>query len=446
MEEHKQQENTNRTGSKINVGPYIAIGIVVFCVIALSMLLFFVLFRLDGVFSGVQRVLGTLQAVVIGVILAYLLNPIVKWFENHLFRPQLSKKITDRARISKISRVLSIVVTYVVFLAVIIFLLSILLPRLIETLFALSDDLPTSIRELVSWITAYTESNPALSRIVRVEAFDLSSYLQDLIKNDLPGWMQSMMEFFTSGIMNVFKLAMNIIIGFIVSVYVLIDKEKFICQGKKIVYALFAPKAANAVVKTTRKAHEIFIGFVVGRIEDSIIIGLITAVILALMHMPYTIVVAIIVGVFNVIPFFGPILGAIPSLFLIMLDDPVKAFYFLIFIIIIQEFDGNILGPKIVGHSIGLSAFWIVVAVMLGTGMFGIVGMLAGVPLFAIILYIINELIKNILRKKKLPEDSKDYLDVDRINADTGELIYKAAAIKTEQPADNDKQDKQSED
>ncbi|MCR5785478.1 MAG: AI-2E family transporter [Eubacterium sp.] len=422
---------TGEKKNKINFHPYIEIGIVIFAVIALSMVLFFVLFRLDGLFKGIDNLVKTLQAVVIGCILAYLINPIVNWFEKRI-KKAAEKKGKDPAEKFGLIRGLSILATYIVIAIFLGILVRILMPRVVESLNSMSDALPMRVRELLAWLAEYSEHNPTLSRILRLEAVDASMSIQELIQNDMPSWMQSMVEYLTSGVFNLLKLVLNIIIGLIVSIYVLFSKEKFISQGKKLTYAVLAPHNANIFVKTVREAHKIFIGFVVGRIEDSIIIGIITGIVCLIMQMPYVMIIAVIVGTLNVIPFFGPILGAIPSLFIILLSNPVKAVYFLIYIIIIQEIDGNILGPKIVGHSIGIPPFWIVVGVLLGTGLFGVVGMIAGVPLFAILLYIINETTKSILRKRSLPENSEAYLDVDYINPETKELIYKTGKIPEE--------------
>ena len=305
--------------NKIGFHPYIEIGTVVFAVIALSMILFFVIFRLEGLFDGLENLIRTLQAVVIGCIIAYLINPIVKWYEKKI-RPAVTKKVKSADKAFALSRAFSIAATYVSVLIVLGILVSIMMPRAIESLNAISDSLPARVRELVAWLTEYTEHRPTLSHILRLEAVDITTYIQDLIKNDMPGWAQGMVEYLTSGIFNLMKLFLNIIIGLIVSIYVLFSKEKFISQGKKLTYALLSAHNANVFVKTVREAHKIFIGFVVGRIEDSIIIGIITGVACAIMHMPYVLIIAIIVGTLNVVPFFGPILGAVPSLFIILLS------------------------------------------------------------------------------------------------------------------------------
>ena len=213
----------------------------------------------------------------------------------------------------------------------------------------------------------------------------------------------------TVGVLNFMREIMNILIGLIVSVYVLFSKEKFSKQSKKITYAIFKPSNANMILHLTIKSNEIFGGFIIGKIIDSAIIGVLCFAGLSILNMPYAMLVSVIVGVTNVIPFFGPYIGAIPSAILILLAEPKMGIYFIIFIIALQQFDGNILGPKILGNSTGLSAFWVIVSILLGGGLFGIVGMLFGVPTFAVIYYVIKLLVDNKLEKKELPTVSGCY-------------------------------------
>ena len=223
------------------------------------------------------------------------------------------------------------------------------------------------------------------------------------------------------------------LIGVIVSVYILYSKEIFARQCKKAVYALFRADRANMVLHITTKSNEIFGGFVIGKILDSAIIGLlcfigltigvICFIGLSILNMPYTMLVSVIVGVTNVIPFFGPYIGAIPSTILIALEDPMKGVYFLIFILVLQQFDGNILGPKILGNSTGLSAFWVVTSILLGGGLFGFVGMVMGVPTFAVIYYIVDMILDNKLKKKKLPVRSDSYDEWSYVDS-SGEYIH----------------------
>ncbi len=196
------------------------------------------------------------------------------------------------------------------------------------------------------------------------------------------------------------------------------SKEKFGKQSKKIVYAVFKPSHANMILHLTLKSNEIFGGFIIGKLIDSAIIGVLCFIGLSLLNMPYALLVSVIVGVTNVIPFFGPYIGAIPSAVLIMLADPRKGLYFILFILVLQQIDGNIIGPKILGDSTGLSAFWVVFSILLGGGLFGFVGMILGVPTFAVIYYVINMLINHRLEVKKLPTETECYDKLSYVDSD----------------------------
>ena len=202
----------------------------------------------------------------------------------------------------------------------------------------------------------------------------------------------------------------NIVIGIIVSIYLLIDKEKLCALSKKITYGLFNKKHADKIVELVERSNYTFGRFLIGKIIDSLIIGVLTFVILTIFKMPYTILVSVIVGITNIIPFFGPFIGAIPSFIIILFVSPVQAVWFLLIIFVIQQLDGNIIGPKILGDSIGISAFWILFSILVAGKMLGILGMIIGVPLFAIIYSIIKEYIEDKLNKKGLKVETKDYI------------------------------------
>ena len=247
--------------------------------------------------------------------------------------------------------------------------------------------------------------------------------LTNWLRTDLMTQVNSLMSNLTVGIFNVISEVFNMLIGVIVSVYILYSKEIFARQCKKAVYALFRADRANMVLHITTKSNEIFGGFVIGKILDSAIIGLLCFIGLTILNMPYTMLVSVIVGVTNVIPFFGPYIGAIPSTILIAWEDPMKGVYFLIFILVLQQFDGNILGPKILGNSTGLSAFWVVTSILLGGGLFGFVGIVMGVPTFAVIYYIVDMILDNKLKKKKLPVRSDSYDEWSYVDS-SGEYIH----------------------
>ena len=200
------------------------------------------------------------------------------------------------------------------------------------------------------------------------------------------------------------------------SVYVLCSKETFKGQAKKLIYGIFRADQANVILEIGRKTRDIFYGFIIGKIIDSAIIGVICYVCMLIFKMPYPLLVSIIIGVTNIIPVFGPYIGALPTVIIIFLTEPMQGIYFLIFIIVLQQIDGNIIGPKILGDSTGLSSFWVVVAIVVGGGLFGFAGMLFGVPTMALIYYLVGRFSKHMLRKRDLPEETADYINMERVN------------------------------
>ena len=223
--------------------------------------------------------------------------------------------------------------------------------------------------------------------------------------------------------MRFLNVIFNTLIGLIVSVYVLISKERFIASGKKCIYAIFQPDRSNGFLRILRKSHEIFIGFITGRIICAVIFALIIFVMMLIFKMPYALIVCMLCGVMILIPFFGQFVAVFGGTAIVMLDSPGKGVVFLIMIVILTQINGNIIEPKVVGDSVGLPPFWIIVAILLGEGLFGWIGVFAGVPIFAIIMYIAGELIDRRLKIKHLPQEPSEYLYVEKYDEKTGELI-----------------------
>ena len=200
-------------------------------------------------------------------------------------------------------------------------------------------------------------------------------------------------------------------------------KDTLSAQSKKIVYSLLKLKDANRLVSEVRFAHSVFGGFITGKLLDSLIIGIMCFFAMQFLKMPYVLLVSVIIGVTNVIPFFGPFIGAVPSAFLILLVSPMKCLYFLIFILVLQQFDGNILGPKILGDSTGLPSFWVLFSILLFGGLFGFVGMIIAVPLFAVIYRLTATYVSSALRKKDLSARTEDYLSLDYIDEENKHYV-----------------------
>ncbi len=269
--------------------------------------------------------------------------------------------------------------------------------------------LPKQLNDIVSELSEIKLDDSTTSTLVKTGLKEGTDMLLIWLRTDLMGQANELMSNLTVGVLNILSEVFNAIIGIIVSIYILFSKELFVRQSKKCVYAVLSARHANMVLHLTTKSHEIFGGFVIGKLIDSAIIGVLCFVGLSILKMPYALLVSVIVGVTNIIPFFGPYIGAVPSAVLIMLDTPIKGVYFIIFILLLQQFDGNILGPKILGNSTGLSAFWVIVAILLGGGLFGFVGMIMGVPTFAVLYYVVQMLVNSHLERKNLPTGSEYY-------------------------------------
>ena len=275
-------------------------------------------------------------------------------------------------------------------LFIIVALFNMMIPELYKSIRDMIMNVPSQMNRFIRELSEMNTENSTIGNIVESVMKEATTFVQNWMRTDLLGRINDFMSGLTVGVLNFMREIMNILIGLIVSVYVLFSKEKFSKQSKKITYAIFKPSNANMILHLTIKSNEIFGGFIIGKIIDSAIIGVLCFAGLSILNMPYAMLVSVIVGVTNVIPFFGPYIGAIPSAILILLAEPKMGIYFIIFIIALQQFDGNVLGPKILGDSTGLSAFWVVFSILIGGGLFGVPGMILGVPTFAVVYYIVG--------------------------------------------------------
>ena len=435
---NEQEKKQIERKASWNIRPYLAIGLTALLVIVVSISVFFFMYRYDAVSSFVGNILSILQPVIIGLVLAYLMTPIVN-FEERFLVPIFENKMKNKKKAGKLVRGLSVMGALVFVLVIIAVLLQMVVPELYSSINGLITSLPRQVNEFMDWLNDYISSESEISGYLEMALKSGTEYFENWAKTDLLPQSKTIMTGLTSGVISVGRMLLNIVVGIIISIYVLLSKETFIGQSKKVIYALFPAKAANAIINTVHKSNEIFGGFISGKILDSFIIGILCFICISLLGMPYTVLVSVIVGVTNVIPFFGPYLGAIPSTILILLADPMQGLYFVIFILVLQQIDGNIIGPKILGDSTGLSPFWVVFAILVGGGLFGILGMIIGVPTFAVIYYIIRNVIDFILQKKKLPKGSKNYIPAERLDIETNTLIYaKQREEGMEEPKEGD--------
>ena len=415
--ERKRPETGNRAW---DIRPYLAIGLTTVLVVLVCLVIFFFIFRFQGFSDGVAQVIDSLQAIIIGFIFAYLLNPVMKFFER-IYTKRLSAKPGKVKNRRRFIRGLSLASAMMVFLAVIFVLVILLVPQLVLSIQDLVFTMGEKMEALISWVERLvrnSELEGQIENLAREGFASLENWLKDRILSD----GDELVVQLTTGVVNIVRMIFNAIVGLIVAVYVLMTKERFAGQAKKIIYAVFRPKAGNTIMEVLRKADEVFIGYFIGYIIDSLIVGCICFVAMSIIGLPYAPLISVVVGVTNFIPYFGPYIGAVPSALLIFLVNPVQAVYFLIMILVIQQVDGNIIAPRILGNSTGLSPFWVVFAILLMGGCFGIAGMVFGVPVFAVIYYLIKRLTEHFLKKKELPADTKEYVRLDHIDINTNEM------------------------
>ena len=401
---------------------YIHWGVTAFLVIATSILFYYLLFHKESISSGFHTFITITMPILDGLLLSYLLTPILNGVEKRLislFCVKFHVEFTSRNK--KRIRMLSILITVIIVTFLIYSFFATIIPQLIRSIQSIILQFPVYISNLTVWVQRLLADNPDIEDAV-IEMMDRYSVeLNNFLNLNLLPKMNEVIRDVSLSFLGFLKTLWNLILGFIISIYILGSKELFAGQAKKIVYALFETDAANAIISDVRFTHRTFSGFMVGKVIDSIIIGIICFFGISMMDIPYAILISVIVGITNIIPFFGPYLGAIPSALLILMVNPLQCLYFIIFILVLQQFDGNVLGPKILGNSTGLSSFWVIFSITLFGGLFGILGMIAGVPIFAVIYAGIKAFIHQMLLQKKLPTDTSEYLDVGSI--EKGEFI-----------------------
>lgn len=405
---------------------YVKYGITAFLVICGSILFSFILYNNKIIATGLNRFFSISMPIIYGLIFAYLLTPIINFMEQKILIPfYISTKIMKKMPAEKVPkkvRIPSILITYILVTFLLYGFYRLLYNQILGNIQTIVHQFPAYANNFSIWLSELFKNNPEIESTVMKYFKEYSSEINNWLSNDLMPSINSMIRSLSnnflgllSGVFSIFVSIYHMLIGMIISVYVLATKESFCCQSKKLIYSLFKAERANQLILIFRYIHRTFNGFLGGKIVDSIIIGFLCFGGLTLLDMPFPVLISVIVGVTNVIPFFGPYFGAIPSAFLILMVNPIQAVYFLLFILALQQFDGNILGPKILGVSTGVSGFWIICSITLFGGLFGLVGMLIGVPTIAVILSGLRYFMNQRLSAKELPIESIAYLNLEEV-------------------------------
>lgn len=362
-----------------------------FFAISLSAIFVFFVFRNGEIQKSMRTMTKIITPFLIGCAMAYVIRPVCNFLEEHL--TAIAERDRQRPKLVNFMKGISVFLSMVFAFLIIYILGAMVFPKLLVSIINITQRVPQYIRNLTAFgekIFAENEYAAQWFSTVSESAFEK---IQSWARTDLIPQLGSLVGGVSTGVRNLFSFMMNLVIGVIVCIYLLIGRKKMGAQARLVLYSIFSKKWAQRIEKEVIFADKVFSGFISGKLVDSAIIGIICFIGLSIMHTPYAMLVSVIVGVTNIIPFFGPYIGAVPSAFLILTVNPMQSLYFIIFIMILQQIDGNIIGPKILGNSTGLTSFWVLFAITVFGGIFGFVGMLLGVPVFAVIYDIAKQLI-----------------------------------------------------
>jgi len=405
---------------------YLYWGVTAFCVIIASVVFYLLLSNFSKFGSAIGKLTTILSPFIWGLVISYLICPITNIYERHIFRPLLQRIFRNaksggqrRLNYAKGLAVLFSMLTLIGLLVAFVWLVA---PQLVLSLQSILVNSTDYVNSVYEWIEEFFADYPELSSSLGLSFSSISDVVFGFVESLLPE-INNLVTNVTSGVFSVVKGVYNVLIGMVAAIYVLYNRATFAGNMKKIVYCIFSVEAAEKIINGVSFADRVFNGFLSGKILDSAIIGIICYVGCAILKMPYAVLVAVIVGITNVIPFFGPFIGAIPSTLIIFMESPLQALIFVIFVILLQQFDGNFLGPKILGNSVGINGFWIMFSIIVGSGLFGFMGMLLGVPVFVLIYSFFTSIINRKLERSGLPTENDVYKGMTYIDPKSGQVI-----------------------
>ncbi len=405
---------------------YLYWGVTAFLVIVASLVFYYILSDFSEIGAAIGKFITILSPFIWGLVISYLLCPLTNILERHVFTPIMAiSKNKDERKIRKrqsFAKGLSVLFSMLALLALIAAFIWLVAPQLLLSLQSIVINSSDYINTVYVWIEKFFADYPELSASLGISFGNISESVFGWLEGILPQ-LTGLLSNVTSGVFTVVKGVYNIIIGMIAAVYVLYNRHTFGAYMKKLVYCIFSVEAAEKVLMGVGFADRVFNGFLSGKILDSAIIGVLCYIGCVILRMPYAMLVSVIVGLTNVIPFFGPFIGAIPSVLIIFMESPLQALIFLVFVILLQQFDGNFLGPKILGNSVGVNGFWIMFSIIVGSGLFGFMGMLLGVPVFVLIYTLFSTIVNRKLERSGLPTENEVYKKISHIDPESGEII-----------------------
>ena len=413
---------------------YLYWGVTAFCVIAAALLFYFAVGNITVFGGAISRLVSILAPFIWGLVICYLLSPLMRSVEGRLFLP-LARKLYRKNKKNdghRFARILTVIFCEIVLILVLVALVYLIIPQMLSSVQTLISNSGAYIDNLSGWADGLFANYPVLDDYLGGFLDNFNTNLGNWIETTLLPRVGSVVTSVTSGVYGVAKSIYNLIIGIIVSIYLLSDKEGFVAAVKRMTYSVFSVETADRLRSGLNFVDRTFMSFLNGKLLDSLIIGIICYIVCSILQMPYTLLVSVIVGVTNIIPFFGPLIGAVPSALIILMVDPTKCLIFVIFVIILQQIDGNIIGPRILGNSTGITGFWVMFSIILGGGLFGFWGLLLGVPVFVVIYSLVTNLIVKKLKRNDLPWELEDYKELEYIDPATLQVVKKASVRREE--------------
>ncbi|MDR0952086.1 MAG: AI-2E family transporter [Oscillospiraceae bacterium] len=414
---------------------YLYWGLTALVVILACLAVFWIIQRWSGIRAIFKEINTILTPIIWGLVIAYLLTPLVKLLERvagSVLGERIFKKNAHRA--DNFGRGFSVTLAIVALLGAVALLLWIVLPALYNSIRSIISNLDVSVQAVVDWANTTLAEHETVNAVLTDLLGNVEESLTKWANEILPE-MNELIINVSIGVFSVIRALMNFFIAVVASVYIMYNRERFAAQSKRLVYSVLPLKQSNNLLNVLRFTNKSFMGYFAGQLLDALAVGVLCYLGCLLIGIKDAVLIAIIIGVTNIIPFFGPFIGAIPSALIVLMYSPLQCLIFVLFIIVLQQFDGNILAPKILGNATGLSGFWVMFAIIVGAGLLGPVGMIIGVPLFVVIYAAIRYLVQKQLKKRGLPLDNEVYIDLDHIDPETRQPVKLSEKTDQEDPA-----------
>lgn len=403
---------------------YFKAGLTIFAAGAGLLLCCYLLYNTADVKSVLGRINGILTPFYLGIIMAYLLCPVYNGTLGLVYRLNRGR-FKNYTRDYRFARVVATIVSFAVLMLVLGGFFMLVIPELVNSIVGLVSDVPIYVEKAINWIERTVVENPELATLLEGR---LESASQSILEwgqtNVLPG-AEAILTKVSMGILGTFSVMIDLLVSLIICIYVLNSKEIFMAQAKKFILAAFSRDRAARIFEFGELCNNTFGGFINGKIIDSTIIGIICFIAMTMLKLPLPVLISVVVGVTNIIPFFGPFIGAIPSIILLLFIDPWAAVKFAVMILVLQQLDGNVIGPKILGKTTKLASFWVMFAIIVGGGLFGFAGMILGVPTMAILYIYLSRLINNRLAKKNLNNKTQVYENFEKYKINKEDIFGK---------------------